>query len=353
MYSNRSHQEAALRYPKPLEKGRTIGFAAPSFGASIEPYKSLFKEALSNFEKLGYKTLLGPNCWKGEGVGISSTPESCGKELTDMYARDDCDILISVGGGECMCETMDHVDFEKVYAADPKWYMGYSDNTHFTFLLNTLCDTAAIYGPHASDFGMRPWHRSVNDALEVLSGRKYAESYDKWEIKELKSADDPYVGYNCTEDPCMKAYIGKEPVDSVQVSGRLIGGCMDVLLGLAGTRFDKVPEFIEKYKEDGIVWFLESCDLTPMDFRRGFWRLRNCGWFENAKGFVFGRPMHYGEEFFGISFESSALDMLSGYGVPIVLDADFGHLPPMMPIISGSYADIKYNGKLRIDYEFK
>ena len=342
-----------MRYPKPLEKGQTIGFAAPSFGASIEPYRSLFTEAVSNFEKTGYKTLLGPNCYSGDGIGISSTPEKCGEELTDMYTRKDCDILISVGGGECMCETIEHVDFEKVRAADPNWYMGYSDNTHFTFLLNTLCDTASVYGPHASDFGMRPWHKAVGDALEVLSGRKYAESYDSWEIEQLKSAEDPYVGYNCTEDSCMKAFIGKRETDSLIFCGRLTGGCMDVLLGLAGTRFDKVAEFNERYAGDGIVWFLESCDLSPMDFRRGLWRLRNCGWFENAKGFIFGRPMHYGEDFMGVTFMSAALDMLSAMDLPMIFDADIGHLPPMMPIVSGSFADIRYDGRLRIDYKFR
>jgi muramoyltetrapeptide carboxypeptidase LdcA involved in peptidoglycan recycling len=45
--------------------------------------------------------------------------------------------------------------------------------------------------------------------------------------------------------------------------------------------------------------------------------------------------------------------MLSEYGVPIIFDADIGHMPPMMPIISGSFADIRFDGKLRIDYEFR
>lgn len=44
-----------------------------------------------------------------------------------------------------MCETMNFVDFEKIKSAAPKWYMGYSDNTNFTFLLSTICDTAAVY----------------------------------------------------------------------------------------------------------------------------------------------------------------------------------------------------------------
>ena len=69
-----------------------------------------------------------------------------------------------------MCEDLDYVDFEKIRKAPAKWYLGYSDNTHFTYLLPTICDTAAVYGPCASDFGMEPWHKSVADAFGVLTG---------------------------------------------------------------------------------------------------------------------------------------------------------------------------------------
>lgn len=60
-----------------------------------------------------------------------------------------------------MCEILDYVDFDKIRKADPKWYLGYSDNTNFTFLLTTLCDTASIYGPCAGSLrrnpGMKQW----------------------------------------------------------------------------------------------------------------------------------------------------------------------------------------------------
>ena len=53
-----------------------------------------------------------------------------------------------------MCETLDYVDFEKIMQAKPKWYMGFSDNTNFTFLLTTICDVASIYAPCAASFGL-------------------------------------------------------------------------------------------------------------------------------------------------------------------------------------------------------
>ena len=100
-------------------------------------------ECAEKFQKMGYGLDLGPNCYVAEGIGISNTPQACGKELTDYYCSVDNDILISCGGGEMMCETMNFVDFEKIKSAEPKWYMGYSDNTNFTFLLSTICDTAS------------------------------------------------------------------------------------------------------------------------------------------------------------------------------------------------------------------
>ena len=52
------------------------------------------------------------------------------------------------------------------------------------------------------------------------------------------------------------------------MEGRLIGGCMDVLTLFLGTEFDGVKAFAEKYQKDGILWFLEACDLNPMGIRR-------------------------------------------------------------------------------------
>ena len=43
-----------------------------------------------------------------------------------------------------MCEILPYVDFEKIRQEEPKWFMGYSDNTNLLFLLATLCDTAGI-----------------------------------------------------------------------------------------------------------------------------------------------------------------------------------------------------------------
>ena len=91
-----------MRFPENLKKGGTIGFVAPSFGCTTEPYKSAFANAQKKWKEMGYELDLGPNCYADHGIGISAAPEECGKELTEYYVSEKNDCLISCGGGELM-----------------------------------------------------------------------------------------------------------------------------------------------------------------------------------------------------------------------------------------------------------
>ena len=139
-----------MKYGKFLPEKGTIGFVAPSFGCNIEPYKTAFDHSAEIWVQKGYNLNCGPNVYEGSGIGISNTPEKCAEEFNKWYVSKENDVLISCGGGELMCGILDYVDFDSIRQAEPKWFMGYSDNTNLTFLLTTLCDTAAVYGPCAA-----------------------------------------------------------------------------------------------------------------------------------------------------------------------------------------------------------
>ena len=336
-----------MRYPEFLSEHGTIGFVAPSFGCNIEPYRSAFDNAQKKFKELGHGLDLGPNSYAGKGIGISNTPQACGGELTEYYCSDKNDVLISCGGGELMCETLDFTDFDKIAAAKPKWYMGFSDNTNMTYLLATLCDTASIYGPCASTFGMEPWDESIRDAYQLLRGQKETvHGYMLWEKEGLKDEEHPFAPYNLTEKKELHIWLpdGMAQENKIHMEGRLIGGCMDCLVNLVGTRYDKTAAFAKRYKEDGILWFIEACDLNVMSIRRAVWHMKNAGWFSHVKGFLVGRPLVYGQEMMGLDQYHAVTDLLAEYQVPIIMDVDMGHLPPMMPVICGSYAKIDVSG---------
>ncbi len=331
-----------MRFPKPLPQGGTIGFLAPSCGCDSEPRKTAFDHALETFRSMGYRTVLGPNCYAASGVGISNTPEKCGKELTDSFLDPASDALISCGGGELMCEVIPHMDLDRIAAAPPKWYMGYSDNTNYVFLSATLCDTAAVYGPCAAAFGMEPWHPALCKAMEILTGGDLTvRGFGKWEKRSLRDEDHPLAPYNPDRRARYRLYDPRrgEKCRVVRTGGRLLGGCLDCLCNLVGTRFDKVDAFNDRYGDDGILWFLEACDLDPLGVRRAIWQLKEAGWFRRASGFLIGRPAHMGEEVMGLDMYEAVLVHLRDLGVPVLMDLDIGHLPPMMPLILGARAE--------------
>lgn len=346
-----------MKYPADLKKGDKIGFPAPSFGCATEPYYSAFQNSVNKWRLLGYEPHPGVNAYSNCGVGISNTPQLCGKEFTDMYLNREDKILISCGGGELMCEILDFVDFQAIKEAPPKWFVGYSDNTNMTYLLATICDVAGIYGPCAGTYGMEPWHKSLEDVHKILLGKKsMVTGYDMWEKESLKDEKNPLVPYNVTEPRSTKAFYNGIFMDSpdkiaeeIILSGRLLGGCMDCLINLVGTCYDKTEDFIERYKEDGILWFMEACELNVFSMRRAMWQMEHAGWFRNVKGFVFGRP-RCRESIGGLDVYEAVLAVAGRYNVPIIFDVDMGHLPPMMPLIIGSLSEVHVKGnEIKID----
>ena len=111
-----------------------------------------------------------------------------------------------------------------------------------------------------------------------------------------------------------------------------------MLANLCGTPLDGAQKFNERYQSEGVIWFLESCDLGPFSVRRAICQLAAAGWFSQARGFIFGRPLRIDDEEMGLTQQRAILDGLSeaGIHVPVILDSDLGHLPPSMPIVCGS-----------------
>lgn len=340
-----------MRYPKPLAPGGVIDIVAPAFGAMTEPYRSALANAERRWREAGYTVREWPCVRSDDGIGISSSPARCADELMQAMLDPTSDVVLSCGGGELMCEVAQRLDITALAAASPKWFMGYSDNTNLTFPLACLCDSASIYGPCAPAFGMEPWHPALHDAWDLICGKDPHKkndlaptvgSYESWQLVALKDEEHPLAPYNTTEKPRTTAWHVVrdtfEPAEHLTLNGRLIGGCLDVLANLCGTPLDGAQKFNERYQSEGVIWFLESCDLGPFSVRRAICQLAAAGWFSQARGFIFGRPLRIDDEEMGLTQQRAILDGLSeaGIHVPVILDSDLGHLPPSMPIVCGS-----------------
>ena len=113
-----------------------------------------------------------------------------------------------------------------------------------------------------------------------------------------------------------------------------------------------MADFNERYKDQGVVWFLEACDLNVMAIRRALWNLDRAGWFVNTKGFIIGRPLAgWKQEMMGLDQYNAVTGILGKYNVPIVMDADVGHLAPAMTLISGAGVSVSAGENISIDYK--
>jgi muramoyltetrapeptide carboxypeptidase LdcA involved in peptidoglycan recycling len=265
-----------------------------------------------------------------------------------LYENPEVAAIIPPWGGEFLMDILPLLDFKKIEALPAKWVCGYSDITTLLFPLTLLSDVATIHGSNFLNMGYQKIHEADLRAFEVMSNTKTSQkSWDTW------------GGFTSWDDFTREVYTLDKPSHwkslqsdkTVIFSGRMIGGCMDVLCKLLGTRFAPVERFLEKYKNDGFIWTLESCEMASPDIYRTFWQMRECGWFRYCNGIIIGRPDGYSDK---RDFElTDALEQgLGGFNVPVIYDADIGHIPPQMQIVNGAYCKVEYtDGKAVVTQE--
>lgn len=330
-------------FPEYLKKGDTIGVTAVSDGVGDELDKIRFYNGKRKLEDLGYRVKFTDNVFMVTDKGRSSSGLRRAEEFNSLVSDDSVSVIVSAKGGNFLNEMLEYVDFEKI-VHHPKWFQGYSDNTGLVHSLTTKYDIATVYGSNFGEFGMDKWHESVPNNLEILCGRRKEQStFDKYQdgfvdkITGLEGySEDMEVRLKVDERTAKKC-------DEVTFSGRLIGGCLDVLLFLQGTRYDGTEEFLEKYKEDGIIWYLESFDISGENLMMFLWQLREIGWFRYTRGFLFGRPLFY-KDYTDTPYEDAVMYALGSFDVPVIFDCDFGHKGPRFSIINGAKATVRVKG---------
>ncbi|MCL1809658.1 MAG: LD-carboxypeptidase [Clostridiales bacterium] len=324
-----------MKYPKLLQKGDTIGICAPSDGYVVE-LEARFDKARSNVEALGYKTLATASV-KAGGKCVSAPADVRAEEFMSLYENPSVAAIIPPWGGEFLVDILPLLDFERISALPPTWVCGYSDISTLTVPLTLLCDVATVHGSNLMNMGHANIHESDLRAFEAMSNAAFFQhSAPFWGDFSGAGIEDEI--YALTKESKWKSIDNKSHV----FTGRMIGGCMDVLCKLLGTRFAPVCEFIEKYKKDGFIWTLESCEMNAADIYRALWQMRECSWFEHCRGVIYGRVCGY-EERGGFTLEDALSNVFAPLGIPVVYDADIGHTPPQMQVVNGALGKASYS----------
>ncbi len=328
-------------YPKFLEKGDCIGVPAPSSGAYDELHRIKYVNAKVKLEEMGYKCILSKNINESK-MARSAPAKARAEEINKMFENQDINFIMCAAGGEFLIEILPYIDFGKILD-NPKYVQGFSDPTGILFPLTTKYDIATLYGNNFGEYGVQEYDRSILENLQILQGSLVSQnSYEMYEGKRAEIENPTGLeGYNFTDKVEWKI-VGDSK--KTRFRGRIIGGCLDIISELAGTKYDGTSQFIEKYKDDGIIWYFDNCELSMEELIRTLWKLNEFEYFKYTKGIIFGRN-GVQQSFLGYTMEQALKDsVLADLKVPIIYDADISHKGPCFTIINGSIATVESNG---------
>ncbi|MBR3210320.1 MAG: LD-carboxypeptidase [Bacilli bacterium] len=322
-----------MKYPKFLKEESTIGITAPSAGIGV--YQEEFNQSLKNLKKNNWNLIETSNVRK-EG-DVSSPPKQRAKELYELFDNQEVDAILCASGGDFLTDMLPYLQKERI---KEKWVMGASDPTNLLYYITTACDIATMYGHNAGGFDAEKLYTSQLNAFEFLKGNILPQ--ESFPLYEKNKADRVNGNYALTEKVEWKS--SEEEVD---VTGRIIGGCIDCLRYLPGTKYDFTKEFINKYKNDGIIWYFDIFSMNTEDFYLTLFQLKEAGWFEHIKSIIVGRIL-FPSGFTSMTYEKALKETFPN--IPIIMEADIGHVVPKMTIINGSIAHITYKkGKGKIE----
>jgi len=304
-------------FPKSLKKGDKIAIISPAGAVDA----SQLEKGLEMIKSEGFEPVLGEHLYTkySNGYNYAGTEK---ERLNDMnWALNDDEISAvwaSRGGYGCqhLLEGLNLKGFEK----NPKWYIGYSDNTVIQSYLMKK-GFASIHGQtiKTSSFGVT--EESYDLIFALLKGKKPKYSLASHQFNKKGT-----------------------------IEGELVGGNLALIYALLGTKYSF--DFKDK------ILFIEDIGENFYALDRMLMSLELAGVFKKIKGLIVGGMTNMGDEKENKQYEESfdefafklISDKISKYDFPTVFAFPNGHIKDNRPLIIGSEVKIKVEDKVRIEF---
>ncbi len=324
-------------YPKFLQKHQTIGICAPSAGAGDKVDD--LEASIQTFHNHQWKVIETQSVRNINAR--SNDAQTRGRELTSLFASKDVHYVISAAGGDFLFEILPYIDWN-ILKENPKWLLGASDPTSALFCYTTKYDVATMYACNATHFS-DPTDLYVNTTLSFMKGELHTQHQSEYHAEIA----DFLPNYNGLDTKTK----WKSNLDEIHLDGRCIGGCIDVLKDIIGTPYEDVKGFIQRYKDDGLIWYFDNFSLSADTFYRTLLQMKYAGWFTNTKAIIFGRVLFPSSDT-GMSYEDAL--KLALPNMPYLLETDIGHTNPCFTLMNGAMLQLDYaNEKGSITFDLK
>jgi muramoyltetrapeptide carboxypeptidase len=216
-------------------------------------------------------------------------------------ARDpDVDVIIALRGGYGMSRLLPLLDYE-LLAASGKRIVGHSDVTALHLALLATTGAPSFAGPMICDDFTRP----------------------EPSLYAMQSLTD------CLRGPCHQVSWQGNDSGALDVSGRLWGGNLAMVVHLLGTPY--LPQV------DGGILFVEDINEHPYRVERMLLQLLHAGVLARQRALVLGDFSGYrlSEYDNGYSFASMLAYLREVLPLPVVTGLPFGHVPEKATLVVG------------------
>src|SRR5262249_52416089 len=236
--------------PKALNRGDTIGIVAPA--SNIK--KDLLEQGCRELEGLGFNTYFRPDITSSFRY-FSGTHERRLSEFLEMLRSPDIRAIFCARGGYGSGQLLWNIDAD-VIRENAKIINGSSD---ITILLNWI-DRAGVVSFHGP--------------MVATAIREGTSGYDRAVLLNMLQGKEA-VRFPTEGTSVLRSGFGE---------GRLIGGCLSLVVATLGTEH-------EIDTRDGIL-VLEDMDTKPYQIDRMITHLKQAGKFESIRGLVFGQMLN-------------------------------------------------------------
>ena len=318
--------------PRRLRPGDTVAVVAP---AGPIPHARL-AEGVAVLERLGLDVRLGPHVLDRERY-FAGNDRARALDLVSLWARRDIAAVWCARGGFGTARIVDALT-PAFLRKHPKMFLGFSDIT----TLHAACARAGLVSFHAPMVAWDLAHGAAKKARTRAEARKTSMTG-----KVPKSGGFDEASLKATLFGDGRQVITSKGVETLvrgRATGRLVGGCLTLLVATLGT-----PEEVDT---DGALLVLEDEMEAPYRIDRMLTQLRRAGKLARVKGIVLGDfPECEPDPGSNYALVDVLKDHLGKLGVPVAWRFPIGHtLQPnaTLPLLTRATLDAN-KGTLTID----
>jgi muramoyltetrapeptide carboxypeptidase LdcA involved in peptidoglycan recycling len=210
-----------------------------------------------------------------------------------------------------------------------------SDITVLNAAIHVMTGLVTFNGPMLA-FGMAEYPRFFPYSEEYLF-KAIARPEPVGVIQPADAYTDEFLDWSTKQDLTRPRVMRPSPgwtwLKAGRASGRLLGGCLESLEHLRGTRY--WPNF------DGAILFLETSEEQPSPSRVDAMLMdyENMDVLARINGLLFANPYGYTDAA-RAELREVIRERTARFDFPVITDMDFGHTQPMLTLPLGCRAEI-------------